>query len=357
MLVQLSCGFLGELLGLLLIHLFIADLGVMFAAMQTTAQTITTLNRGYDPLSFVTKILLYMRDYMICICALMGIYYLGHLCYHKVNKILSFAFGIGMIVVLYYYQEKPVFAFSTLISFPVFLGLIQGFAKEVKPLSKRLITKYGLYVLCMALPLISSIGTNIYLGTKMNFFIFFFGFICMWMNLKEKQKNFGLLILLSVMYIVTPKIKGFIDVRDIKTIVSSTGSTKGMHLNQLQTAYFERVESILNVYDYRPQKDIVWSTQLDAMTLVYFDMKPTGVWFQPMDFLAHPSQEKPDFLFCTDFDLDISKTTFDKLGWNIDDDYDKYFVGSPEDTDATPYSTTRHLYCLKTKKIEFYDSI
>lgn len=73
-----------------------------------------------------------------------------------------------------------------------------------------------------------------------------------------------------------------------------------------------------------------------------------------MDFLAEKDKrnlKKPDFLFLTEFDLKLISDSIKSLNWDFPEEYDQYFVGTPE-TMITGYSTTRTLYCLKKRKIQ-----
>ena len=111
-------------------------------------------------------------------------------------------------------------------------------------------------------------------------------------------------------------------------------------------------------YQYQ-NNNVIFSTQMDHMTIVALEGKPCGLFFQPMDFLAFydkKSLKKPDFLFLNEFDLKLMYDSLKSLDWNFPDDYDQYFVGTPE-TMITGYSTTRTLYCLKSKKIKINGAI
>ena len=112
--------------------------------------------------------------------------------------------------------------------------------------------------------------------------------------------------------------------------------------------YFENVYKIMTKYHYKP-RDTVFSTQLDFMTIVALSATPCGVYFQPMDFLKDVNKDKlhkPDYLFLTQFDLEIIGEELKKRNWGFPDEFDKYSVGTPEMT-LTSYSTTRTLYCRK----------
>lgn len=57
----------------------------------------------------------------------------------------------------------------------------------------------------------------------------------------------------------------------------------------------------------------------------------------------------PDFLFLTQFDEKIAGETLKNMSWGWREEYDKYYVNTPEVT-VVPYSTERWLYCRKSLK-------
>ena len=99
--------------------------------------------------------------------------------------------------------------------------------------------------------------------------------------------------------------------------------------------------------------DMVFSTQLDFMTIVALSATTCGVYFQPMDFSKDANKNKlnkPDFLFLTQFDLDIIGADLKSQNWGFPDEFDKYSIDTPETT-LTSYPTTRTLYCRKNRNI------
>ena len=84
------------------------------------------------------------------------------------------------------------------------------------------------------------------------------------------------------------------------------------------------------------------------MTNCYLGARSYANYFQPMDFVANPSNGNgiPDFLFLCDFDEDIAGETLKTMNWGWPDDFDVFDVGTPEIVD-TGYPTTRKLYCRK----------
>ncbi len=120
------------------------------------------------------------------------------------------------------------------------------------------------------------------------------------------------------------------------------------YITQEQYDYFDKVYDIVYQYGFERGKSVIYSTQLDAMTVVVLGADFCGPYFQPMDFNAAWQREDkiPDFLFLSEYDKDVSDETLRNMTWGFPEDFDVYYVGTPE-THQTGYSTNRWLYCRK----------
>jgi|GEM_PF-2109986 len=351
---------IGLFLSMLVFNFFIMDLRILYAQIAETTQSITKLNRGYDPFSLLISTFLYLRDFYIGICLMSGVLMIS-LLFDKYTKhwLAVIVFLLSMIAICVY-QKKPEMLLTNFLSFPIIILFVLIFIESSK-LNKQIVSfKVFLPLFLFFLPLISSIGTNVYLGTKMVYFILPWGVLLIELmsndTIKVKYSKYIRLLLCFFCFIIF--------IQPIQSIVNDFKKSSNnenyfekekpisqIQLNKEQKDYYERVYRILKIYHYH-RKDVIFSTQLDLMTVVAFDAAPCGLFFQPMDFLAEKNKKKlkrPDFIFLTAYDTKLMSDSIKLLDWGFPVEYDKYFVGTPE-TMNTEYLTTRTLYCLKSKK-------
>ena len=360
--------FIGFLISAFVFNFFILDLRIVYAAIVDTAQSITTLNRGYDPLSFILRIFLYLRDFYMAICFMSGILLISLVIQKYTKRWIAILVFLFSMVVLSVYQKKPEIVLTSFLAFTmlVLMGLI---LKETPQINWKKVFSFKVLVLCFLffLPLISSIGTNVYLGVKMCSFILPWGVLLMELmnneTIKEKySRDIRLLFWFFCIFIVFQPLQSIAtDIKNYdneKFYFDKEKPISKIQITKEQKNYFENVYTIMKGYQYQ-NNNVIFSTQMDHMTIVALEGKPCGLFFQPMDFLAFydkKSLKKPDFLFLNEFDLKLMYDSLKSLDWNFPDDYDQYFVGTPE-TMITGYSTTRTLYCLKSKKIKINGAI
>jgi len=352
---------IGFFISTLVFDFFILDIRIVYRGMLDTAQSITTLNRGYDPLSFILRIVLYLRDFYMAVCLMSGILLISLVLQKYTNRWVAIFVFLSSMLVISVYQKKPEIVLTSFLVFPmmVLLGLI---LKETSNINWKKLFSFEVLVVCFLffLPLISSIGTNVYLGVKMCSFILPWGVLLMELmcneSIKEKySKEIRLLFWLFFLLIVFQPLQSIAnDIKNYnqeKFYFDKEKPISQIQITKEQNNYFENVYAIMKGYHYQ-QNDVIFSTQLDHMTITALGGTPCGLFFQPMDFLAFrnkKSLKKPDFLFLNEFDLKLMSDSLQSLDWNFPDDYDQYFVGTPE-TMITEYSTTRTLYCLKSRK-------
>ena len=336
--------------GLLLFHITIADLNCVFAAMQKTANSITTLNRGYDPISFIVKIVLFLRDWIF-----MGLVVCGAIVIsNKISKCSYLWIGnivlITLMLAYAYYQKMPKVTSAMLMS-SIWIGLLyEKYQDQSINLKDWLNFDAILNVFLVFAPLILSIGTNVYLGGKMRYFMLPWVLLLYRLNWQENKSNsvcalnvFMALGMLFGLWNVPQTIN------TQKTLVAD-GPLAGMHLTLKQVEHFALCDSIMSCYGF-DSTSVVFTTQLGSMTNCYLDAKTYHNYFQPMDFLANPKFDNriPNFLFLCQYDEDVAGEQIRKMGWGWPDDYDVYEVGTPE-TKIVGYPTERKLYCRKNNK-------
>ena len=356
---NISVVVIGFFFSMLIFHYFVVDLFLVLEKMTETAKTVTTTDRGYDPFTFLLKIIFYFRDFYIHFCVLTGITVFALIIQKYYKKNIAYIFFLFSILVVSIYLKKPALPLTTLLAFPIIFLLMVIFINKINTKSFKSYIRFDnlfIFFLLFA-PLLSSIGTNVSLASKMGSFILpwsllmFIVFANSSMNnrfFKEiKFLQIFILLIISIPQLYTINFKND---KFFFNKINSPVST--IQISQKQKMYFENVYKIMTKYHYKP-RDTVFSTQLDFMTIVALSATPCGVYFQPMDFLKDVNKDKlhkPDYLFLTQFDLEIIGEELKKRNWGFPDEFDKYSVGTPEMT-LTSYSTTRTLYCRKKSNI------
>ena len=353
----------GLFLSLLFFQFFIFDLRTVYSGMTKTAVSITTLDRGYDPLSFLIKIILYFRDFFIATCLLLGISLIAMLIRKYSNRWVAALIFLVSMLTISIYQKKPEIVFTNFLAFPIIILFIVILFETPKFNRQKLFSYKILYHLFLFfLPLISSIGTNVYLGTKMICFILPWGVLLMEIMCNDVIKNkyakeirflIFFFILLNVIQPIQSMVHDAKNREYEKLYFNKEKPISQIQLSAHQKEYFEKVYKIMKRYGYK-RKDLIFSTQLDQMTIVAFDGTPCGLYFQPMDYMADVNKfflPKPDFIFLTEFDLSLINNSLHLQKWSFPHGYDRFFVGSPQEKTETTYSTDRWLYCAKNKII------
>ena len=342
----------GCAIGILLMHLFVNDIRDVFSAMQQTAINVTTLDRGYDPLSFLSKFLLFLRDWSLCCVLVCGVMFLA-------DKIKSVGFGffanifvIGILLVYMFYQKKPMVTFPMLMS-SMWIALLYNKQFNEKVSFINILNFDNLLTSFLILsPVILSIGTNTYLGGKMSFFMLPWVLLIYRLGWKAQFVPMRLEVcIVMCILLILPSCQFIKQISDNSNKVEQ-GPLKGMHLTESQAIHFSECEKIVKEYNFQPMKSVIYSTQLGMMTICYLDGVNCANYFQPMDFVAHAQGDKlpcPDFLFLCEYDIQVSGEQLRNIGWGWPEDFDVFEVGTPESI-KTSYPTERMLYCRKSLK-------
>lgn len=336
----------GMLVGFALFHVFVLDLNSVLGALQETASSVTNLNRGYDPVSFIVRIVLFFRDWLLMGLLVIGVMFVSQKVADNTRKWIGGFLLIGLMSVYSHYQEKPVVSVAMLMSA---LWISAIFSDNQRTAWRDLICFDSLLNLFLMLaPLLLSIGTNTYLGGKMAYFLL------PWALLLYRLKwieNENIVVTAMSVFVGIWLCTNLIDVPKMvqtqKTIVTE-GPLKGMYLTDKQAEHFALCDSIMGEYGFEKNSSVVFTTQLGTMTNCYLSARSYCNYFQPMDFIANPYKGNviPDFLFLSDFDEDIAEETLKKMEWGWPEDFDVFDVGTPE-TFEPGYPTTRKLYCRK----------
>lgn len=343
---------IGAVVGVLIIHFFVADLRNVYVSMMETAQTITKVNRGYDPISFLLKTILFFRDMSLCILTFLGIIVVSLFFKRNGYSWLASLFFIVAFILYWKYQQKPGVSLGMKMSFLWLLPLFnKWFDKQLPPLKQLFSFDFVFNLFLCIFPVLAVMGTNLPLGVKVGWFVVPWALLAWRLGFDGENNLFrrDLLLAFSIMLLI-------VNIRQISLIDSTQrivyeGPLKGMRLNPTQEKHFDEVEKILKNYHYQRGKSVVFSTQLSMATLCYFESVPCGLFFQPMDFVAHASDNLavPDFLFLCEFDELMADEALNNMPWGWPEEFDKYYVGTPESKDPG-YSTERWLYCRRSLK-------
>lgn len=341
----LGCGLLGIGLALLIVHLFVANIAGIYSAMQETAKTVTTVNRGYDPFSFVVKICLFLRDFAFSSFIIIGVYTVAKIISNW-SKIAACLVYICSILLYNHYQIKPNVTTSMIMALLWLIPLID-LQNEDSNRDKNIISFNTLFVLFLiCFPLLASIGTNTYIGGKMTYFLVPWALLLWQLDYAKREPVYRNSGLIAISIILMLSIYSTYNTIDYSKNRVPSGGFKGMYMTKAQEEHFTKVDSIVSLYDFKRNESIVFTTQLSTVTMAYIEAVPCGNFFQPMDFVAR-SQDSlpiPDFLFLCKYDEDVAGETLKNMNWGWPQEFDKFEIGTPETVDVG-YSTERWLYC------------
>jgi hypothetical protein len=353
---------LGMFVAIVIYHYSFLSLDIVYENMSITFNSVKKWGAGYDSKSFLINIFIYFRDLFMGLSLLFGAVVFSYFVSKFLGKWCGFLILISSMILFSVYQIKPQLPLSTFLAFPLVMLIMLKLSATKKNNIKKLFSfEFIFYLFLFILPLLSTIGTNLYLGSKIILFILPWGVLFVeliedfelnvFYKLETKLIRFlfiGILLLYSVIQIinnVSSKASNDIFFRQNSPISQ-------IKLSNQQLTYFNKVDSIMKLYGYT-SKEYVFSTQLDHMTLVALDATPHGIYFFPTMFLIDSQkrkERKPDFLFLDKYDLKLMGDSIKLLGWGFPQDYDSIYVGTPE-TLKMSYPTERTLYCLKKRKI------
>lgn len=350
LLVLLAMMIIGAVIALGAVHFFVVDLRQVAASMRETAQTITGVNRGYDPLSFIIKTIWFFRDMVLYLLTALGVMVTARFFKKNGYSWLGMVFYIAAFMVYWRYQKKPMVTVSMMMAAIWFQPMVNKCLDSEMPKLKQLVSFDFLFNLFLCFfPVLATIGTNLPIGIKLGWFILPWALLLWRLGFDDDNWDFRFEVLL-VFSIIT--IIGCIN--QVKTVDSTQtivkqGPLKGMRLDSYQEKHFEEVGKLLDDYQYKKNETVIYASQASMMALCYFEAKPVGLFFQPSDFVAQASDSLPvpDFVFMDEGDDYIASETMKKLSWGWPEEFDKYFVGTPEHINPG-WSTDRWLYCRKS---------
>ena len=357
-------GIVGIMIGLLFVHLYIADLGSIFAAMQVTADTVTKIGRGYDPYSFLIKLYIVLRDWGLTIVVVGSLFFLLTKCKEKYPKlsVLYILVWMGVLLIYSYFYRKLHTTHILICSIAILTPWFIQLKKQIN--CKQINWKQQIFYLFLLLfPLIVSFGTNLHLGKRMGAFVFswiYLYFIYIQPN-QELGKSFSgfskcLLVVslfayyvhsFEIYYPLKDKIKGEYAYFQPKY----HSPISDVKLTKQQVAYFSRVDSILEDLNFQKDYSTILAFDHDRATCYALCCKCAILPYGPEDLVNNPiyQQHQPDFILLADWERDyFINTNSDFLSrWKLDESYDTINVGSPQHESGRDWP--RKLYYKRTQ--------
>ena len=349
---QLLCFVVGIFIGLALFHLCVVNLTLVFEKMQETAKNITSLQRGYDLNSFVKNIIRFIRDIVMCFVMVVGAWFISYKVKNNGRFWKLIGDGMFLLFVLYMYRyQKSLTVTSsmlcmTIAAVPVLLNCLNGPIKDYK----RTIYAFFLFVF----PLIATLGTNIYVGSRIGCFVF--SWVLLYVEMyDELRKNLGqntiLFVSISVVIIMAQLLllKKWEADENAFQLKHKNTPMDGLYLRSTQVEFFDKFFDIVETYNFSQDSSIVMGFNEEMAAIYVMDPKK---WIAPYglyDFLyddKYSHIEQPDFMLWPER-WDAELTGSERCYWDWDD-YDVYHIGTP---DPVSYINTNNmLYCRKCLK-------
>lgn len=344
----------GFVLSITLVHYFIVDLNTIYNNIFVGTKDLISANRGYGPIDHLIRLFFYLRDFFIQNCLLLGLFYLATIIALKTKPYVKWLIFMAGLFIFFLYVKKPDFSISTLWAFPMVLFVVELIKSEQFSLSNLLrnnLSKTIINIFIFVLPLVSVLGTNTPYAGKMLVFILPWSFLLF--QLFFAKATTPIYKALVPIVIIVPL---FFNIAKATEKNKSTkeffneGPVCKMKLKENQFQYFQRVDSLFKLYNFSKNNDYVFATTFDHMTIVAFQAKAIGTFQLPEDFLQYKNKEKlmqPKFIFMTEYDKTMLSEEFSKLSWGFPEDYDQFFIGTPDP--QAIWKSDRWLYCKKNK--------
>ena len=338
---------LGILTSAVYIHFFVCKLPAIYEAMQFTATYFTKSGYRYSPLDIIVQLGLLARDGLLCFFVCAGIYYL----YRKILKDKSWIAAVVMplfLLIYYNYQIQPKTSISLIICSFILILIFE----RVKLCEWGQFAKMYYSLLLIVFPLMASIGTNTYLGSRM------ICFSIAWLFLLLENKNiynqylyrsaFIAVICTLLLLQIVPLAVNKIYARTDNYFIKGNSAFAQLALTDEQFNYLNNTINIMNEHGYIPDSSVVFTTEYDWSTVYAIDAKLSSNFYQKRNFLFFPKDDmlKPDFIFMCEWEKMEIGQELHAMPWGWPQEFDSVFVGSPEGKDF-PWDADRWLYYRK----------
>ena len=355
MLLYIGSGVVGVLLTCLYMHIVVCPLDEILDAMLFTATYIGKSGYRYDVASFIVQYGLFARDCLFVLLAFVSSYWLSK---HINIKWLGGVVYVVMILVYTHYQVKPLISPSMfMMSIPLIPFLFGNLSNFRWSDLKRAETWFYFFV--FAYPFIASFGTNTALSSRIHCFVaawllLWFEYEYKYTTNKYRRVTIAVVILFALPLINI--IKAYNNRDDSYHFTRGNKHFAEIALTEKQVNYFNNVYDILEEYNYHPKQSAVLTAGYDYCCLYAFDAVNAANYHQVQNFHYFPKENmiEPDFIFLCKWDSIVMGEELSKMPWGWPNEFDKYYVGTPEPEDATwtihPELETRYLYCRKSLK-------
>ena len=355
MLLYIGSGIVGVLLTCLYMHIVVCPLGDILDAMLFTATYIGKSGYHYDGASFIAQYALFIRDSVFAILAFIGSYWISK---RINNKWLGGIVYVALILIYMHYQVKPqvtpALMMMSMPLIPFLFGELDNF--KWSDLKKA---ETWFYLFVFAYPLIASFGTNITLSIRIQCFVY--AWLLLWYEYENKhpQTDYRRLCVAVLILFAIPLagiVKNYQNRDDSYHFTRGNKNLAEIALTEKQMDYFNHVYDILEEYNYQPKQSAILTACFDYCCLYAFDAVNAANYHQVQNFHYFPKEKmiEPDFIFLCKWDSTVMAEDLKAMNWGWPEEFDRYFVGSPEPDDAEwvidAEKEARYLYCRKSLK-------
>lgn len=347
----------GILCSLIYVHLCIADIFVIFREMRFTASYVAKSGFGYTPLDFAKSLEQILADLALLTPLGIGIYSLASKIEEKTNKYLELLIILIYIFVYTIFIWKKFEYLPTTSMFIIFLILFVFvcLSEQTKKSTNQILQLLFLFVT----PIVCSIGTNTNMWGRIGCFMIPWGIL--WLIVEQQSADFKSKFELQIAMILILFIPiSFNSARMVyhnkkyateKFLEGSRGIAE-LDLTKEQACYFHKVNDIIRQYNYLPNNSIVFASVRDYCTIYAFDAKLSSNFHLPCNFpFFIDKMISPDFIILSE--ADYYKETLKDMQWGWPDEFDVYYLDSPETICRKligETTDTRILYCRKSLK-------
>ena len=357
MLLSLLSGIVGIGLALAYFQLFVCSLKDVFNAMLFTAGYIGKSGYNYDSSSILIQYALFFRDYLFVIIAFTGSFYLSKI---AKNKYIGTIIYVVLILIYTHYQADPK---VTPTMFLVSLVLIPLVHPHLKSNYTRAFggINFWVFLFLLLFPFVASVGTNTDLGSRISCFTISWLILLFYKESIDNNEGFNRVLIAAIILALIPLIDVVKEHQQPKETCQFTRGNKHfaeLYITEKQKDYFDNVYNILEKYDFEPNKSVVFTALFDYCCLYAFDAVNSSNFHQIQNFHFFDKEQmlKPDFIFLCQWDSIVVADELRAMPWGWPEDFDAYFVGSPEPDDApwvlSPSLEQRTLYCRKRNTVE-----
>lgn len=346
-------GVSGVLLSIVYVHFVVCDIPEIVDAMLFTASYIGKSGYHYDGASFILQYGLLVRDFIFALLVMIGAYWLAS---KTSKKWLLTLIYTGLILIYLHYQVKPL---APTVIFYTSIVIIPCLFSDRFSLQALKLPNNWFYVFLFLFPFIAPFGTNGHIisavgSYSLAWFIIFFN-----QERERPTENWNHLLFAIVVIGLIPLNNV---IRNYQSRDDSHHFTRGnqyfseIAITEKQEDYFNRVYDILEEYNYQPKQSAVLTACYDYCCLYAFDAVNAANYHQVQNFHYFPKENmiEPDFVFLCKWDSIVMAKELQEMPWGWPEEFDEYFVGSPEPDDA-PWVNhldleQRKLYCRKSLK-------